>query len=117
MLDVERRPHIDAGPDQLLDVLPAFGMARTVGIGVGVFVDEEELGPPRQGGVDVELQQGPIAVLHGLAREDLEAGEQRLGLGPAVGFHQADDDIDTLVLAPPGLLQHLVGLADPRGHP
>jgi peptidoglycan/xylan/chitin deacetylase (PgdA/CDA1 family) len=41
MLDIQRRPDIDAGLDQFLDILEAFGMPATFGgIGVGEFVDD-----------------------------------------------------------------------------
>ena len=47
-----------------------------------------------------------------LARNDLEACEQRLGLLAAVGLDHADDDVVAVLQPGVGLLQHLVGLAD-----
>ena len=41
--------------------------------------------------------------------------QQRLGLGPAVGFDHADDDIDAGFQLGMRALQHLVGLADAGG--
>ena len=41
MLDVQRGPHIDAGRQQLLDVLPALGVAAARDVGVGVLIDAE----------------------------------------------------------------------------
>ena len=47
MLDIQGGPHIDAGAEQLLDVLPPLGGARTRGVGMGVFVHQQELGLAR----------------------------------------------------------------------
>src|SRR5208282_2661456 len=48
MLDVERRPHVHAGREKLLDVLPALGMTAVRRIAVGQFVDDDQLGLARQ---------------------------------------------------------------------
>ena len=45
---------------------------------------------------------------------DLEALEQRLGLLPAMGLDDADDDVVAVLLAGARGLQHFVGLADAR---
>ena len=44
VLDVERRVDVDARVEQLLDVVPALGMARAFGVGVRQLVDEDERG-------------------------------------------------------------------------
>ena len=48
------------------------------------------------------------------ARQDLEALEQRAGLGAAVRLDEADDDVDALGLEAARARQHRVGLADAR---
>ncbi len=116
MLDVQGGPDVDAGGDQLLDILPALGMARARDIGVGAFVHQQQPRPAGQGGVDVELHQGAAAVGDGFSWQDLEALEQGRGLGPAVGLDQADRHVGPLGLPPRRLLQHLVGLAHARRH-
>ena len=58
MLDVERGPDVDAGRDQLLHVLPALGMAAVGRVGVGEFVDDDQLRLALQGRVDVEFRDG-----------------------------------------------------------
>ncbi len=116
MLDVQRRPDVDAGGQQLLDVLPALGMARARDIGVGAFVHQQEPRPPGQGGVDVELHQGAPAIGDRLSRQDFQPLEQGRGLGSPVGFHHPHQHLGPLRLPPPGLLQHLVGLAHARRH-
>ena len=44
MLDVQGRVDADAGVQELFDVLPAFGMARSGGVGMGEFIDQDKLG-------------------------------------------------------------------------
>jgi hypothetical protein len=90
VLDVEGGPDVDAGRDQLLDVLPTLRMARARHVGVGVFVDQQQPRLPRQGGVDVELHQRAAAVIGRLSRQDLEPLQQGLGLGPAVRLDHPD---------------------------
>ena len=49
VLDVQGREDIDAGRKQLLDVLPALGVAAAGRVGVGELVDQRELRLPRLG--------------------------------------------------------------------
>ncbi len=114
MLDVERRVDVDPGGDQLLDVEVALGMAAARCIGVREFVDEHQCRPARQHRVDVHLVELAPPVLDAPARNDLEAGDQRLGLLAAMRLDDADDDVDAFRQPRPRRLQHLVGLADPR---
>ena len=55
------------------------------------------------------------AVLDRPARQDLEAAQQRLGLGAPVRLDAADDDVDALGALLAGRLEHGVGLADAGG--
>ena len=55
VLDVDRRDHVDAGVEQLLDVLPALLVAAAGHVGVRQLVDERDLGPAGEHGVDVHL--------------------------------------------------------------
>ena len=112
MLDVERGEDVDAGGDQLFDVEIALGVAASGRVGVGQFVDQNELRAPLQDRVDIHLGEAMTLVVNLVPGDDFEPGEQGLGLAAAVGFDNTDDDIDPL--APLGLrrLQHLVGLAD-----
>ena len=88
VLDVERGPDVDAGGQHFVDILPALGMAAAGHIGVGVFVDQQQARPARQRRVEVELLHDLVAVDDRLARQDLEAFDQLLGLAPAVGLDQ-----------------------------
>ena len=56
VLHVDRGVDVDAGVEQLLDVLPALGVARARRVGVRELVDERSArGSPRERGVEVEL--------------------------------------------------------------
>ena len=57
VLDVERGVDVDAAVEELLDVLPAFGMTGAGRVGVGQFVDKDQSRPACQRGVEVELAQ------------------------------------------------------------
>ena len=112
VLDVQRREHVDAGGDQLLDIEIAFGMAAAGGVGVRQFVDENQLRPTLQDRVEIHLGQQVALVLDLLARNDLEPVEQCLGFAASVRLDDADDDIHTLAPLGLGGEQHLIGLAD-----
>src|SRR5262249_5866597 len=86
MLDVERGVDVDAGFDQLCDILPALRVTALGRIGVGIFVDDQELWFAREGGVDVEFGECVAVISNLLAGDDLETFEQRLGLLAAVRF-------------------------------
>ena len=55
MLDVERRENIDAGGQQLVDVLPALRMPRTRRVGMRQLVDQDQRGPALERRVEVEF--------------------------------------------------------------
>ena len=55
VLHVHGREDVDPGVEQLLDVLPALGVARAFGIRVRELVHQQQLRMPFQRGVDVEL--------------------------------------------------------------
>ena len=62
MLDVERRDDVDAGVEQLLDVLPALLVAAAGHVGVGQLVDEHPFRAAGEDGVDVHLLERRAAV-------------------------------------------------------
>ena len=94
VLDVERREDVDAGREQLLDVLPALRMARARRVGVRELVDEDQRRMARERGVEIELAAacgpGSRASRGG---STVRPGEQRLGLRAAVRLDEADDDV------------------------
>jgi hypothetical protein len=117
MLDVQCRPHVDAGLQELSRVLPALGVARSGSVGVGELVEEEQAGPAGESGVDVELREPDPAVLDLVRANALEALGQGRRLGPAVRLHPADDDVHSRGALGPGRLEHGVRLPDPGGGP
>ena len=115
VLDVHRGVDVDAGGQQLLDVVVALGMARAGRVGVRQLVHQRELGSPRQHGIHVHLGQRGAAIGDLPARDHLELGQQRLGLRPAVGLDVADHHVHALRLALVRGFQHGVGLAHAGG--
>ena len=112
VLNIDRGIDVDAAVHQLFDVEIALGMAAAFGVGVRKFVDQHELRPPGDDGVEIHFLEPLALVLDAPARHDLEPGDQRLGLAAAVGFDHPDDDVIAVFLARVRLLQHFVGLAD-----
>ena len=62
VLHVERRVDVDPSVEELFDVLPALRVARARRVRVRELVDEDEAGPPRERGVEIELLDGDAAV-------------------------------------------------------
>ena len=93
VLDVDRGDHGDAGVEQLLDVLPALGVAGAGHVGVGQLVDQGDLGAAGQHRVEVHLLERGAPVGHGGSGHHLQAVQQGRG-GPApVGLDEADDHV------------------------
>jgi hypothetical protein len=112
VLHVERRPHLDARGQQLLHVLPALGVARSRGVGVGQFVDQQHGGPAREGGVEVELGERAAAVGQLAQRQRVEPREQRGGFAAAMRLDHADEHVAPRCALALGGAQHCPGLAD-----
>ena len=111
VLNVDRGIDVDAGGEQLLDVLPPLGVARAGDVRVGQLVDQQEGGAARQGAVEVELLEDGTAILDRPSRQHLQALEQPRGLRAAVGLDEADDDVEALRALRAGGLEHGEGLA------
>ena len=86
VLDVHRGDHVDAGVEQLIDVLPTLLVRRAGGVGVRQFVDQHDLGMPGQDGVGVHLGQLHPAVARHPAGDDRAGPELLGGELPAVGL-------------------------------
>lgn len=117
MLDIERRIDVDPRRQQFLYILVALVVAAARRVGMGQLVDQHQLRPARENGVDVHLRQGVSLIGDGFARHDLEAVDLGLGFAPAVGFDHADHDIDARVTPRRAIAEHLVGLAHARRRP
>ncbi len=117
VLDVDRGDDVDPGVEELVDVLPALGVAGAGDVGVGELVDERDRGRARQDRVDVELLERGTAVVERAARDDLEPLQERGGGGPAVGLDEADHDVGAAPGAPVRLLERRERLPHARGGP
>src|SRR5262249_32040429 len=96
MLDVKCREDVDAGGNYLLDVEIPLGMPAAGSVGMGEFVDKDELGTALEDRVQIHLGQEMTLVFDLLSRDHFEAFKQRLGLAPAVTLDDTDDNIDSL---------------------
>ena len=77
------------------------------------FVHQHPPGPPGDYGVGVHLLESHPPVLDLFAGDDLQIAEGGLGVRALVGLDVADHDVlPAFVLAPVGLREHGVGLAD-----
>ena len=79
---------------QLLDVEIALGVAAPGRVGVGELIDEHELRPTRQHGIEIHLLEHAALVVDLPARDDFEPFEERLCLLAAVRLDDADHYID-----------------------
>ena len=113
MLDIERRPHIDAGIEQFLDILEAFGMPAVRRIRMRQFIDDDEIGPARQRGIDIELHQTLVLIDDCPGRQDFETFEKCRRIGLAVRLDEAHHNVAAFRLEPPCAGEHGIGLADP----
>ncbi len=85
---------MDAGREDLLDVLVTLRVASAGDIGVGQLVDQDHGRPAGQHGVQVHLLDLDTPVGGMAPGHDLQALGQGLRLGPAVGLDIADDDVN-----------------------
>ena len=114
MLDVDGGIDVDPRRQQFLDILVALRVAAAGDVGVRQLVDQHQPGVAREDGVQIHLGERAAVRRHLVARHDLVAARQRLGLGAPVRLDHADDDIGASTRACLALGQHLVGLADTR---
>ena len=96
MLNVQRRPNVDAGVEQLFDILPTFRMARrrlaAHQVRVRELVDEQDPGSALERRVEIELLPYHPAVADGQRGQTLERQGEPLRLGAAVRLDVTDDD-------------------------
>ncbi|MCY1290775.1 hypothetical protein D9M70_399350 [compost metagenome] len=114
VLDVDRGVDVDAGIQQFLDVLPALGVAAAGGVAVGQLVDQRQLRRIGEQAVEVQLGELDAAVLGAQRWLLRQSGEQRLGLGAAVGLDDPRALLHTLTQLAVRRLQHGEGLAHAR---
>ena len=116
VLDVDGRDDVDAGCEDLVDVLVALRVPRSRRVGVGELVDERELWRPPDDRVHVHLLDLERPVADAPPRHDLEPLGERRSCRAVVGLEVADHDVPALGLGLAALLEHAVGLADAGRH-
>ena len=113
VLDVERRDDVDAGVEELLDVLPALLVPRARDVGVGELVDERELGLAGEDRVDVHLLERRAAVARSCVRGTTSRSRDLRGRVRApVGLDETRRRRRCRARAAPALVEHGEGLAD-----
>ena len=114
MLDVDGREDVDAGFQQFLDILIALGVAAPRRIAVRQFIDQNELRPSFQYGIEIHLAKAMPLMLDDAARNDLMAMHQRFGFPAPMRLHDTDHHIAPRLAAMTSVRQHLPGLAHTR---
>ncbi len=112
VLDVHRGDHVDAGVEQLVDVLPALLVARAGHVRVRELVDERDLGMARQDRVQVHLLEGGAAVRQRCPRDDLEVADLLGGVRATMCLDVGDDHVGAALTAAVALVEHGKRLAD-----
>ena len=112
MLNVESRPNIDTGPQELLDILIALGMPASRRVRVSEFIHDDERGSSLKRGVDVKLLHRVSAIFDGLSRQNLKTSDKRLRFSPSMGFHHADQNNDAFPRKLMRRRQHREGFAN-----
>ena len=119
VLNVERGPDIDAGVQQLLDVLPALGVAglwfAINQVGMRQFIDQQDRGRALERGVEIEFAARDAAIANFQEWELLESLQETLGFASPVRFHIADHHIDAGRSRAARGFEHGIGLADAGG--
>jgi len=119
VLDVDGGEDVDLVVEEAKDVFVAFGGAAVgaggAKLGVGEFVDEDDLGHAGEDGVDIHLGEEGAFVLDFAAGDLFEAGGELGGAGAAMGFDEADDDVFAATTAANAFAEHGEGLADAGG--
>src|SRR5260221_13039650 len=116
VLDVDGGDDVESGGEDIHDILPALvEPAGSRNVRVGELVDESDLWPSAEHGVEVHLLQAASPVVHHLPGDDLEAVDQLLGEPPPVALDEPDDHVGAPPPAALALIEHRVGLADARG--
>jgi hypothetical protein len=116
VLDVQRGDHVDAGVEECLDVLPAFGVAALAGhVGVRELVDDRHLRAPGEQRGEVHILEQSAAVGAGRPGDAVRAVEHRLGVRAPVALREPHHHVRPAGGTASSLVEHAVGLADSRG--
>ena len=112
MLDVDGGDDVDPRVEDRIHVLPPLLVVRAGGVRVCEFVDQGDVGMPRDHGIQVHFGELDAAMLDGHPRNDLQTGEHRRRGVAVVGFHDRDDHVFAQIPKPAALFEHRVRLTD-----
>jgi len=96
MLDVHGGVDVDAGIEQLDDILPALGVSQAGRVRVRQLVDEDQRGTASERGIEIEFAQPGAAIVDRARRKNLEPLEQRVSLGPAMSLDISNERVDSV---------------------
>jgi hypothetical protein len=113
MLNVDGGDDVDTCIEDVDDVFPAFGVAGSGDVGVCQLIDEGDLRPAGEHGVEVHLIEAGAPIVDDASGDDLEVVTPLLRKWAPVAFDEADGDVGAPLFAPVTLVEHGVGLADP----
>ena len=116
VLHIYGRIDIDPGVEQFDHILITFAVAAAGGIGMGKFINQHQLWPPRKDRIQIHLGQGNAPICQRLARNHRQINQQRFGLRPAMSLDITHDHIHPFITALARSRQHGIGLPDPSGH-
>ena len=117
VLDVDGDEDVDAGIEEVDDILVALVVAAALDVGVCELVDEDDFGMAGEDGFEVHLFEEGALVFDVAAGEGGEGFGDLDGTGAAVGFDDADDDVFATGQATGAFAQHAEGLAHAGGVP
>ena len=84
---------------------------------MGQFIDQDNLGFSRQGGINIQFREQHALVFALGFGDNLQTLEQGIGFCPAVGLDIGGHHVPPFQFPLPGRLQHGVGFANPGGIP
>jgi hypothetical protein len=94
MLHIERADYVDAGVQQLQNVLVALFITAKRGIGMRQLIDDGHLGASLKNCIKVHLLDRHALVFDPLPRNHLESLDQRRGIESVMGLDESQHNID-----------------------
>ena len=110
VLHVHGGEDVDVGIEHVEHILVTLAMLAAFDVGMGEFVDQDDLRLSRENGVDVHLFEDDALVVDFLGMF-LELFGKLCSAWPAMGFDHADDDVLAALVPADCFAEHVVGLA------
>ena len=112
MLDVDRADDVDPGREQVLHVFVTFSVFGAGRVRVRELIHQCNSGMSRENRIHIHLAELDAVILHGARRDNFQVLDLCGGFGTIMRLDISDHDIDTAILQPVALDQHLVGFSD-----